>query len=77
MRDHSPVGSGYCGVGVAPHLVPVCPFHQEPLCEACHAEVLRFVTEMQVRGRGRTRAGVGSVRTQHPDHSCGRRRYAS
>ena len=50
MRTYALVGCGHCGAGVVPSLASICPFRQEPVCETCHAEVMRFVTAMQAKG---------------------------
>ncbi len=50
MRDYDLVGCGHCGRGVVPHLASLCPFRQEPVCDACYAEAIRFVNDLQAQG---------------------------
>jgi len=50
MQGYTLVGCGRCGVRVVPRLAPTCPFRQEPVCDTCHVEAMRFVTEIQAKG---------------------------
>lgn len=66
MRAYPLVVCGHRGAGVLSGLVPLCPFREEPVCDACFSEVMRFVAHLQARGHDPLPKPKSHNRSTHP-----------